>query len=64
MDDEKGHCTLAFHSERYMTFNSEFDKAFQAGRHKGERVSGSSVFTVGRLPGGSCHGGRARKRIS
>jgi type VI secretion system secreted protein VgrG len=50
--DQKGHEHLAIHSERNMTFKSEFDKTFVAGRHKGERVSGASVFTVGGLPGG------------
>lgn len=56
-DDEKGHEHLAIHSERHMTFNSEFDKSFTAGRHKGERVTSASVFTVGNLPGGGGSGG-------
>lgn len=51
--DEKGHEHLAIHSERHMSFNTEFDKEFHAGRHKGERVSCASVLTVGKLPGGS-----------
>lgn len=56
-DDTNGHEHLALHSERHMSFNSEFDKVFHAGRHKGERVSGASTFTVGTLPGGGGSGG-------
>ena len=56
-DDEKGHEHLAIHSERNMSFNSEHDKMIHAGRHKGERVSSASVFTVGRLAGGGSGGG-------
>jgi type VI secretion system secreted protein VgrG len=55
-DDEKGHEHLAIHSERNMSFNSEHDKMIHAGRHKGERVSSASVFTVGRLSGGGSGG--------
>ena len=51
-DDTKGREHLGIHSERHMSFNTEFDKFFHAGRHKGERVSCANVFTVGRLPGG------------
>jgi hypothetical protein len=56
-DDEKGHEHLSIHSERNMSFNSEYDKMIHAGRHKGERVSSASVFTVGRLSGGGSGGG-------
>jgi len=56
-DDELGHEHLSIHSERNMSFNSEYDKMIHAGRHKGERVSSASVFTVGRLPGGGSGGG-------
>jgi len=52
MYDEKGHEHLSIHSERNMSLHAEFDKRFDAGRHKGERVPGASVLTVGRLPGG------------
>ena len=51
--DEKGHEHLAIHSERHLSLHAELDKKFNAGRHKGERVPGASVLTVGRLPGGS-----------
>jgi len=57
--DEKGHEHLGIHSERTMTFNAELDKMFHAGRHKGERVAGTNVFTVGHLPGGGGSGGGA-----
>jgi hypothetical protein len=58
LDDGKGREHLAIHSERNMTFNSEFDKSFRAGRHKAERVSSASVLTVGNLfPGGGSGGG-------
>jgi hypothetical protein len=40
-----------------MTFNPDFDKSFTAGRHRGERVTSASVFTVGNLPGGGGSGG-------
>jgi type VI secretion system secreted protein VgrG len=50
-DDTKGHEHLGIHSERHMSFNSEFDKVFHAGRHKGESVTSANVFTVGGLPG-------------
>jgi type VI secretion system secreted protein VgrG len=52
-NDTTGNEHLSIHSERNMSFNTEFDKKFHAGRHKGERVSGASVFTVGRMGGGS-----------
>jgi hypothetical protein len=35
-----------------LEFHIELDQRTQSGRHKGERVSGASVSTVGRLPGG------------
>ncbi len=56
-DDTKGHEHLGIHSERHMSFNSEFDKVFHGGRHKGERVSSANIFTVGNLPGGGGSGG-------
>ncbi len=56
-DDTKGHEHLAIHSERHMSFNSEFDKAFRGGRHKHEMVSNVSTFVVGSLPGGGGSGG-------
>jgi len=55
--DEKGREHLEIHSERHLTFNSELDKLFQAGRNKVERVSGVSLFTVGSIPGGGGSGG-------
>ena len=56
--DEKGSEHLAIHSERNMTFQSEYDKRFAAGRHKGERVSSASVLTVGNIkPSGGGSGG-------
>lgn len=51
--DEKGHEHLAIHSERHLSLHAELDKRINAGRHKGERVPGFSVLTVGRIPGGS-----------
>jgi len=56
-DDEKGSEHLSIHSERHLSFNSEQDKLFQSGRHKTERVSSISTFTVGHLPGGGGSGG-------
>jgi len=56
-DDLKDHEHLSLHSERHMSFNTEYDKAFHAGRHKGERVAGASMFTVGNMPGGGSGGG-------
>ncbi len=56
-DDQKDQEHLAIHSERHMSFNAEYDKVFHGGRHKGERVAGANVFTVGRLPGGGGSGG-------
>ena len=55
--DVQGHEHLAIHSERHMVFNSELDKLSHAGRHKTERVSSDSMFTVGSLPGGGGSGG-------
>jgi type VI secretion system secreted protein VgrG len=60
--DEKNHEHLAIHSERHMSFNSESDKRFGAGRHKSERVASTSMFTVGMLPGGGGSGGGGWKR--
>jgi len=57
LDDEKGHEHLAIHSERNMSLNAEYDKMVHAGAHKGERVSGANVLTVGRLSGGGSGGG-------
>jgi type VI secretion system secreted protein VgrG len=56
-NDTPGQEHLSMHSERNMSFNTEFDKKFHAGRHKGERVSGASIYTVGRMPGGGSGGG-------
>ncbi len=50
--DEKGHEHLSLHSERHMTLHAEFDTRAKVGRHKGERVPGASLLTVGRVPGG------------
>jgi type VI secretion system secreted protein VgrG len=50
--DEQGHEHLSLHSERHMTINAEFDTRTKNGRHKGERVPGASLLTVGRVPGG------------
>jgi uncharacterized protein involved in type VI secretion and phage assembly len=50
--DEQGHEHLSLHSERHMTLNAEFDTRTKNGRHKGERVPGASLLTVGRIPGG------------
>jgi type VI secretion system secreted protein VgrG len=51
--DEDGHEHLSLHSERHMTLHAEFDTRMKVGRHKGERVPGASVKTVGVIPGGS-----------
>jgi type VI secretion system secreted protein VgrG len=51
--DEKGHEHTSIHSERHMTLHAEFDTRTKVGRHKGERVPGASLLTVGRIPGGS-----------
>ena len=51
-NDTKGHEHLSIHSEHNMSLNTEFDKMYRAGRHKGERVAGAAVYTVGSLPGG------------
>jgi hypothetical protein len=57
-NDQKGQEHLAFHSERNLTFNSENDKMFHGGRHKGERVGVANVVTVGKfIPGGGSGGG-------
>ncbi len=56
-NDEKGNEHLAFHSERSMSFNSEYDKMQHAGRHRGERVSSACMLTVGNLPLGGGSGG-------
>jgi type VI secretion system secreted protein VgrG len=57
INDNQGHEHLAIHSERHMSLNSEFDKVFRGGRHKGERVAVSNVFTVGHFPSGGGSGG-------
>ncbi len=56
-NDTKGHEHLSIHSEHNMSLNTEVDKMFHAGRHRGERVAGASVYTVGSLPGGGGSGG-------
>jgi type VI secretion system secreted protein VgrG len=56
-NDENGAEHLSIHSEHNMSLNSEYDKMFHAGRHKGERVSGANIHTVGNLPGGGGSGG-------
>jgi type VI secretion system secreted protein VgrG len=56
-NDEKDHEHLSIHSERNMSLNAEYDKMTHAGCHKGERVSGANVLTVGRLSGGGSGGG-------
>ena len=56
--DRKGQEHLSIHSERHMTFNTEFDKMFQSGRHQAERVAGHRTVTVGGgIPGGGGSGG-------
>ena len=45
-----------------MSFDSESDKRFGAGRHKSERVASTSMFTVGMLPGGGGSGGGGWKK--
>ncbi len=61
--DVHGHEHLAIHSERHMVFNSELDKLSHAGRHKTERVSSASMFTVGSLPGGGGSGGSPNVKL-
>jgi type VI secretion system secreted protein VgrG len=51
--DEDGHEHTSIHSERHMTFHAEFDTRMKVGRHRGDRVPGASLLTVGRIPGGS-----------
>ncbi|HTB10633.1 MAG TPA: type VI secretion system tip protein TssI/VgrG [Bryobacteraceae bacterium] len=51
--DEKGHEHTSIHSERHMTLHAEFDTRMKVGRHKGQRVPGASMLTVGVIPGGS-----------
>ena len=51
--DEKGNEHTSIHSERNMTLNAEFDTRIKVGRHRGDRVPGASLMTVGRVPGGS-----------
>ncbi len=51
--DEKGHEHTSIHSERHMTLHAEFDTRMKVGRHRGDRVPGASLLTVGRIPGGS-----------
>jgi type VI secretion system secreted protein VgrG len=50
--DEKGHEHTSIHSERHMTLHAEFDTRAKVGRHKGERIPGASILTVGCLPNG------------
>ncbi|HEY0791990.1 MAG TPA: type VI secretion system tip protein TssI/VgrG [Chthoniobacterales bacterium] len=56
-NDQKGHEHLALHSEHNLSLNSEYDKMIHAGRHRGERVAGTSVMTVGSIPMGGGSGG-------
>ena len=56
-NDEKGKEHLSIHSEHNMSFNSEYDKTFHAGRHNGERVANASIMTVGNIPFGGGSGG-------
>jgi type VI secretion system secreted protein VgrG len=51
--DDKGNEHTSIHSERHLTLHAEFDTRAKVGRHKGERVPGASVLTVGIIPGGS-----------
>jgi type VI secretion system secreted protein VgrG len=51
--DEKGHEHLSLHSERHMTLHAEYDTRAKVGRHRGDRIPGASMTTVGRIPGGS-----------
>jgi type VI secretion system secreted protein VgrG len=51
--DEKGHEHTSIHSERHMTLHAEFDTRMKVGRHRGDRIPGASLLTVGRIPGGS-----------
>ena len=51
--DDKGNEHTSIHSERHMTLHAEFDTRMKTGRHRGDRIPGASVLTVGRLPGGS-----------
>jgi type VI secretion system secreted protein VgrG len=51
--DEKGHEHTSIHSERHMTLHAEFDTRMKVGRHRGQRVPGASMLTVGVIPGGS-----------
>jgi uncharacterized protein involved in type VI secretion and phage assembly len=50
--DEKDNEHLAFHSERHMVFNAEWDKMFRTGRSHGESVPQARTVSVGRLPNG------------
>jgi len=56
-NDDQGHEHLALHSERSMSFNTEYDKMHHAGRHSGDRVSSAKVSTCGNLPLGGGSGG-------
>lgn len=49
--DAKGHEHTSIHSERHLTMHAEFDARMRVGRHRGQRVPGASLLTVGRLPG-------------
>lgn len=50
--DDKGNEHIAIHSERHLIFNTEFDTRTKNGRHRGERVPGANLMTVGRISGG------------
>jgi type VI secretion system secreted protein VgrG len=51
--DEKGHEHTSIHSERHLTMHAEFDTRMKVGRHRGQRVPGASLLTVGVIPGGA-----------
>jgi hypothetical protein len=55
--DVQGKEHTAIHSERNLTFNTELDKTFSAGRNRHEGISGASLQTVGFIPGGGGSGG-------
>ncbi len=55
--DEKDNEHVAFHSERHMVFNAEWDKVFRTGRSHGERVPTARTVSVGGLPIGGGGGG-------
>lgn len=55
--DEMGKEHMALHSERNLTFNTELDNTFAAGRNRHEGISAVSMVTVGYIPGGGGSGG-------